>query len=47
MEQNQYRYEMKVGSKTYHIIVRQTEGATEDVSNRIKKLLLKDLSEMM
>lgn len=46
MEQNQYSYEMKIGRKTYQIVVRQAEGATEKVSNRIKKLLLNDLSDV-
>lgn len=46
MEQNQYRYERKIGNKIYSIVVRQAEGATEKVSGRIKKLILNDLSEV-
>lgn len=45
MKQNQYGYTRKIGGTTYSIIVRQSESATEKVSNRIKKLLLNDLSE--
>lgn len=45
MEQNQFVYTRKIGRITYSVVVRQAEGATEKVGNRIKRLLLNDLSE--
>lgn len=44
MEQNQFVYTRKIGNKTYSVVVRQAEDATEKVSNRIKKLLMNDIS---
>ena len=44
MEQKQFEYTRKIGKTTYSVIVTQTEGATERISNKIKKLLLNDLS---
>lgn len=45
MKQNQYNYTRKVGRITYSIVVRESEEAKEKVDNRIKKLLLNDLSK--
>ena len=45
MKQNQYNYTRKVGRNTYSIVVREEEEAKEKVDNRIKKLLLNDLSK--
>ena len=45
MKQNQYNYTRKVGRITYSIVVREAEEAKEKVDNRIKKLLLNDLSK--
>lgn len=45
MKQNQYNYTRKVGRITYFIVVREAEEAKEKVDNRIKKLLLNDLSK--
>lgn len=45
MKQNQYSYTRKVGRITYSIVVREAEEAKEKVDNRIKKLLLNDLSK--
>jgi len=45
MGQNQFEYTRKIGKTTYSVIVRQAEGATEKISNKIKKLLLNDLSK--
>ena len=46
MKQNQYNYTRKVGRTTYSIVVREAEEARERVDNRIKKLLLNDLSKV-
>ena len=45
MKKNQYNYTRKVGRITYSIVVREAEEAKEKVDNRIKKLLLNDLSK--
>ena len=45
MGQNQFEYTRKIGKTIYSVIVRQAEGATERISNKIKKLLLNDLSK--
>ena len=45
MKQKQYNYTRKVGRITYSIVVREAEEAKEKVDNRIKKLLLNDLSK--
>ena len=45
MKQNQYNHTRKVGRITYSIVVREAEEAKEKVDNRIKKLLLNDLSK--
>lgn len=45
MEQNQYIYSRKIGRITYSIVVTEAEEAKEKVDNRIKRLLLNDLSK--
>ena len=45
MKQNQYNYTRKKKRITKTKIVREAEEAKEKVDNRIKKLLLNDLSK--
>ena len=45
MEQNRYSYIKKIGRNTYSVVVRQAESATEKVENKIRRLLVNDLSK--
>lgn len=45
MEQDRYSYIKKIGRNTYSVVVRQAESATEKVENKIRRLLVNDLSK--
>ena len=45
MEQNRYRYTKRIGRNTYSVVIRQSESATEKVENKIRRLLINDLSK--